>query len=77
MDAVGGRGTAEASISMVVDDELLLLLSSASRGSNGKNSEWDGLDRELCPAGSFDIVFHTAKIQLIPMPYHCRRPQLN
>ena len=49
----GGRGTAEESMSTL---PLLLLLLSSARGSSGKKSEFDDLDRELCPAGSSGIV---------------------
>ncbi len=53
-----GRGTAEASKSRLPLPllPLLLLLSSSARGSSGKKSEFDDLDRELCPAGSSGIV---------------------
>ena len=52
----GGSGTEDESIS-IVDEELP---PSPAGGSNGKNSEWWGdLDRELCPATSFDIIFRT------------------
>ena len=55
-----GRGTAEESMSTLplplLPLLLLLLLSSSARGSSGKKSEFDDLDRELCPAGSSGIV---------------------